>query len=153
MVDTYGGHRCCCSPYRIISPLVVEKDSNFSRTSAPWLEPAEPLYHDSLFCKTQDFLFQILDFVHVFKIYLLREISVFYTLDLARWFTLISSECPSPWLSLQVTVPLVINDNFNDVCSLLQEVKSCFSSSISSSVGISSQLFVSPDTPPFEPNS
>lgn len=64
-----------------------------------------------------------------------------------------SSECPSLWLSLQVTVPLVINDNFNDVCSLLQEVKSCFSSSISSSVGISSQLFVSPDTPPFEPNS
>lgn len=66
-----------------------------------------------------------------------------------------SSECPSPWLSLQVTVPLVINhyDNFNDVCSLLQEVKSCVSSSISSSVGISSQLFVSPDTPPFEPNS
>lgn len=154
MVDTYGGHRCCCSPYRIISPLVVEKDSNFSRTSAPWLEPAEPLYHDSLFCKTQDFLFQILDFVHVFKTISPAGDKCFLHSRLSKVVhSDYSSECPSLWLSLQVTVPLVINDNFNDVCSLLQEVKSCFSSSIRSSVGISSQLFVSPDTPPFEPNS
>lgn len=50
-------------------------------------------------------------------------------------------------------VPLVINDNFNYVCSSLQVVQPCFSSSISFSGVISSQSFVSPDMPLFEPNS
>ena len=64
-----------------------------------------------------------------------------------------SSESNTPSPSSHVPVPLVIDDNFNDVCSSLQEVQPCFCSSISSSVGISSQSFVSPDVPLFEPNS
>ena len=63
------------------------------------------------------------------------------------------SESDTPSLSLQVLVPFVISDNGTDVCSSLQVVQPCFSSSISSSEGISSQSFVSPDLPLFEPNS
>ena len=64
-----------------------------------------------------------------------------------------SSESDTPLASSQVTIPLVINDNFNDVCSSLQVVQPCFSSRISSSVGISCQSFVSPHVPLFEPSS
>ena len=64
-----------------------------------------------------------------------------------------SSESDTPLASSQVTVSLVINDNFNDVCSSLQVVQPCFSSSTSSTVGTPSQSFVSPDVPLFEPNS
>ena len=74
------------------------------------------------------------------------------TLDLARCFTLIIA-VPHPCFLRMSGFQLVINDNFNDLCSLLQVVLSSFSSIISSSVGISSQSLVSLDTPPFEPNS
>lgn len=63
------------------------------------------------------------------------------------------SESDTPSHSLQVLVPLVINDKVNDACSSLQVVKPCFSSSISSCKGILSQSFVSPDLPLLEPNS
>lgn len=62
------------------------------------------------------------------------------------------SENDPPLLALQVTAPLVINDNCYDVSSL-HEMRPSISSSVSSSVGSSSQSFVSPDATPFEPNS
>ena len=64
-----------------------------------------------------------------------------------------SSESGTPLASSQVTVSLVINDNFNDVCSSLQVEQPCFSSRTSSSMGTPSQSFVSPDVHLFEPNS
>lgn len=63
------------------------------------------------------------------------------------------SESAIPSLSSQVTAPLVINENFHDVCLLLQVVQPCFSPSISSSLGLSSKSFVSQDAPLFESNS
>lgn len=61
-------------------------------------------------------------------------------------------ESDTPLLALQVTAPLVINDNCHDVSSL-HEMRPSISSSVSSSVGSSSQSFVSPDATPSEPNS
>ena len=63
------------------------------------------------------------------------------------------SESATPSLSSHVTAPLVINENFHDVCLLLQVVQPCFSPSISSSLGISSKSFVSQDAPLSESNS
>ena len=62
------------------------------------------------------------------------------------------SESATPLPSSQVTVPLVIDDNFTDVCSSLHAVQPSISSSSSSSLGISSQSFVTPGALPFEPN-
>lgn len=63
------------------------------------------------------------------------------------------SESATPSLSSHVTAPLVINENFHDVCLSLQVVQPCFSPTISSSLGILSKSFVSQDTPLFESNS
>ena len=52
------------------------------------------------------------------------------------------SESATPSLSSHVMAPLVINENFHDVCLSLQVVQPCFSPSISSSLGISSKSFV-----------
>ena len=47
---------------------------------------------------------------------------------------------------------MVNDDNFTDVCSSPHVVQPSISSSLSSSVGILSQSFVTPDALPFEPN-
>ena len=62
------------------------------------------------------------------------------------------SASATPLPSSQVTVPLVIDDNFTDVCSSLHVVQPSISSSLSSRLGISSQSFVTPDALPFETN-
>ena len=65
----------------------------------------------------------------------------------------IGSESATLSLSSLVTAPLVINENFHDVCLSLQVVQPCFSPSISSGLGISSKSFVFQDAPLFESNS
>ena len=59
------------------------------------------------------------------------------------------SESDTPSFSSQVTVSLVSNDKFNDVCSSLQVVQPSLCSSISSNVGVSPQSLVAPDPRPF----
>ena len=62
------------------------------------------------------------------------------------------SESATPLPSSQVTVPLVIDDNFTNVCSSLRVVQPSISSSLSSSLGISSQSFATPDALQFLSN-
>lgn len=101
-------------------PLAEEKDSN-SRTSAPWLEPLEPLYPD--FPCLQGARLSVSDFRLCSCLQdPISSVEDKYHLD-SRLSEVVhsdySSESPTPSLSSQVTVPLVINYNFNDVCSSL----------------------------------
>ena len=166
-----GGHACCCLSYGIFKRMsfgggegfqLFWNDCTLTRTS-------EPLNHNSP-C-LQDSRLSVSDFKPDFRLCSCFQEPISSVEDKCYLDSRLSgvvhsdpgNESATPLPSSQVTVPLVplcfiylhsfvplvINDNFNDVCSSLHVVQP----SISSSLGISSQTFVTPDALPFEPNS
>lgn len=166
-----GGQTCCSSSNGIFKRMSFGGREGFQlfRNDCTLTRTSEPLNHDSPFL--QDSRLSVSDFKPDSRLCSCFQDPISSVEDKCYLDSRLSgvvhsdpgSESATPLPSSQVTVPLVplcfiylhsfiplvIDDNFNDACSSLHVVQP----SISSSLDISSQSFVTPHALPFKPNS